>query len=98
MRTQYEYYLNKLIDVYRSKDINGYVPKTISGIEIIEIFELTRSETDTFFNMMCWEKSVLDINPGFEMISSDWSKNYYGLKEPYLTQIRRDAKLNNLIK
>jgi hypothetical protein len=70
---------------------------TLSGVEIINHFNLSSSEIDTFFNVFCLDlEIVMTINPGYDECSPDWRLNNYGLTESYFKQALRQVKIKEL--
>lgn len=90
--------INSLLLLYKTKVDKGYVPKIISGKEIYKHYKFQQIKDENyFFNKLCYIESVLEINPGDPISSKNWIDNNYGLREPYLTQIRRECKINAIL-
>lgn len=104
-----ELLINSLLLLFKSKAKNGHVPKIISGKEIYEHYNFHNTENtlkdrsaveedNYFFNILCYGKpQVLKVNPGMSISSANWIDNNYGLREPYLTQIIREYKIDSLL-
>jgi hypothetical protein len=91
-------HINSLLLLFKSKANNGHVPEIITGLEIYEHFKFKQIKNKNyFFNRLCYIESVLEINPGEPFISTDFIDNNYLLKEPYLTQIRRECKIDAIL-
>jgi hypothetical protein len=92
--------VTSILDLFKSKAIDGYVPKVISGKDIYEHFNFQSIlDENYFFNTLCYtEPFVLQVNPGDALMSENWIDNKYGLRDPYLTQLRRETKLELVLK
>lgn len=90
--------INSLLLLYKTKANKGYVPKIISGKEIYKHYNFyNKEDTNYFFNKLCYIESVLIKNPGEPISSDNWIDNNYGLRESYLTQIRRECKIEAIL-
>lgn len=49
---------------------------------------LYTDELDNFFLKYCYEKRVLDPNPGCDVMSGIWIENSYGLRPEWRRQAR----------
>jgi hypothetical protein len=89
-----------VLDLFKSKAIDGCVPSTITGRDIYLHFNFrNRSEENSFFYTLCYgDPFILQINPGQAIMSENWIDNRYGLREPYLTQLGREAKIDKILK
>lgn len=88
--------IEPIIDIFKSNCRPDYILISISGHEFVKHFKLEKEDIDEFFNYMCYEISVLSINPGEDEVSFHWQENNFGLTETYLTQLKREIKLDNL--
>ncbi len=84
------------IDLFKKYSNKEYIPMYLAGSVFVEHFNLTEADIEHFFNLMCYELEVLEINPGEPEMSYRWEKNNFGLFESYRTSLERDIKLNNL--
>jgi hypothetical protein len=89
-----------VLEFFKSKAIDGCVPNTITGRDIYLHFNFrNKDEENSFFNTLCYDEvpSILQINPGQAIMSENWIDNIYGLREPYLTQLGREVKIDKVL-
>jgi hypothetical protein len=89
-----------ILELFKSKSIDGCIPEFISGKDINMHFNFKSSlDRNYFFNTLCYvEPVVLSVNSDETIRCINWINCIYGLRDPYLTQLRREVKLELVLK
>lgn len=74
--------LDKLLSLFHEKE-------EIDGTNLVREMGLTEEEeVNNFFPKYCYEKRVIEPNPGCDVMSSIWIQNSYGLRPEWRRQKR----------